>query len=189
MMTSTDMELSKEDREKLLQILGERFAKNKDRYKDITWEKILMKLEEHPEKLWSLNEMEKTGGEPSVAYYLEDTDEVVFIDFSKETPKGRRNVCYDGEALASRKEHKPKNSAMDMAMEMAAELLTEEDYRRLQSLGEFDTKTSSWIRTPASIRSLGGALFADRRYNTVFIYHNGAESYYGVRGFRCSLKV
>lgn len=181
--------LSPEDKDQLLQLLAERFEKNKKWHSGLTWEKVLRRLEEHPEKLWTLNEMERTGGEPAVVHYSKDTDEIVFFDCSKETPKGRRNVCYDGDALASRKENKPQTSALDMASEMGAEILTEEDYRKLQSLGEFDVKSSSWIRTPVSIRNLGGAIFADRRYNTVFIYHNGAESYYSVRGFRCSLKV
>jgi hypothetical protein len=159
------------------------------RHKGLNWAAIQEKLEANNEKLWSLNEMETTGGEPDVVGYDKKTGEYIFYDCSPETPKERRSVCYDGEALASRKEHKPKNSAIDMAEAMGIEILSEEQYRQLQQLGKFDTKTSSWVQTPANIRELGGAIFCDRRYNQVFMYHNGAESYYAARGFRGSLKV
>ncbi len=182
-------ELPSKQREELFHILKARFEKNRNRHKNIEWTKIQEKLEANPEKLWSLHEMESTGGEPDVVAYNKQTGEYIFYDCSVESPKDRRSLCYDGEALESRKEHKPKNSAMDMAAAMGIELLTEEQYRELQQLGTFDTKTSSWIKTPSSIRQLGGALFCDRRYNTVFLYHNGAESYYAARGFRGSLKV
>ena len=170
-------------------VLKARFDKNTNRHKGLEWDKINAKLENNPEKLWSLNEMERTGGEPDVVGYDKTTDEYLFYDCSAESPKDRRSVCYDREALESRKEHKPKNSALEMASEMGVALLTEEEYRKLQQLGNFDTKTSSWIQTPADIRKLGGAVFADFRYGTVFVYHNGAESYYAARGFRGSLKI
>jgi hypothetical protein len=160
-----------------------------NRHKSVEWAKVQEKLEANIGKLWSLNEMERTGGEPDVVGFDKKTGEYVFYDCSTESPKGRRSVCYDGEALESRKEHKPKNSAVDMAAAMGVELLTEDQYRALQELGEFDTKTSSWVQTPAGIRELGGALFCDRRYDHVFVYHNGAESYYAARAFRGSLKV
>ncbi|EMS85671.1 DUF4256 domain-containing protein [Leptospira noguchii] len=182
-------ELVSEQREELLIILKDRFAKNMDRHKDLEWTKIKTKLETNSEKLWSLNEMERTGGEPDVVAYDQKTDEYIFYDCSAESPKGRRSVCYDQEALESRKEHKPKDNALDMATSMGIEILTEEQYRELQKFGKFDTKTSSWIKTPSDIRKLGGAIFADFRYGHVFVYHNGAESYYAVRGFRGSLRV
>ncbi|SHF82194.1 Protein of unknown function [Flavobacterium fluvii] len=174
----------------LLSVLKERFEKNVNRHKGLEWAKIQSKLETtNPEKLWSLNEMERTGGEPDVVGYDKTTNEYFFYDCSAESPKDRRSFCYDREALESRKEHKPKNSAVAMASEMGIELLTEEQYRELQQLGNFDTKTSSWIKTPAEIRKLGGAIFSDFRYGNVFVYHNGAESYYAARGFRGLLKV
>lgn len=182
-------ELSPKEREELLGALKTRFEKNVDRHKGLEWAKVQAKLEANSEKLWSLNEMEETGGEPDVVGFDKKSNEYVFYDCSAESPKGRRSVCYDREALDARKENKPKNSAMDMAAAMGIELLTEEEYRELQQLGEFDLKTSSWIVTPASIRKLGGALFCDRRYDAVFLYHNGADSYYAARGFRGSLKV
>jgi hypothetical protein len=181
--------LSASQRDELLSILKNRFEKNMNRHKAVEWAHVQKKLEENPGKLWSLNEMEKTGGEPDVVGYDKKTNEYVFYDCSAESPKGRRSICYDHEALKKRKEHKPENSAIEMAKDMGIELLTEEQYRELQQLGEFDLKTSSWILTPAAIRKLNGALFCDRRYNTVFVYHNGAESYYGARGFRGTLKV
>jgi hypothetical protein len=181
-------ELSPEHSEKLLKALKIRFEKNIKRHKGLGWEEVQTKVESNPEKLWSLNEMEKTGGEPDVVA-LKKTGEYIFYDCSPETPKARRSICYDRQALESRKEHKPKSSAMDMADAMGIELLTEEEYRELQKLGEFDTKTSSWVKTPSPVRKLGGALFCDRRFNMVFVYHNGAESYYAGRGFRGSLKV
>lgn len=173
----------------LLNVLKKRFNANMNRHKDIQWEKVQEKLESSSEKLWSLSEMEKTDGEPDVVGQDEVTGEYIFYDCSAETPKGRRSICYDPEALESRKEHKPKASALGMAAEMRIEILTEEEYRQLQNLGDFDLKTSSWVKTPDNIRKLGGAIFCDRRYDTVFTYHNGAESYYGVRGFRGCLKV
>jgi hypothetical protein len=182
-------ELSWKQHEELSGILKDRFEKNMNRHKGIKWTDVQKKLEAHPEKEWSLNEMEKTGGEPDVAGFDKKTGEYTFYDFSAESPAGRRNVCYDREGLESRKTARPENSAIDMANAMGIELLTEEQYRELQKLGEFDTKTSSWIQTPAGIRKLGGALFADRRYGTVFTYHNGAQSYYGARGFRGLLRV
>jgi hypothetical protein len=188
-MKNNKKQLSPEQREELLKILKARFEKNKSRHKGIEWSKVLAKLEANPEKLWSLDDMEITGGEPDVVGYDKKTDEYIFYDCSAESPKGRRSICYDGEALESRKEHKPKNSAIDMAAAMGIQLLTEEQYRELQQLGDFDLKTSSWVQTPANIRELGGALFCDRRYNHVFVYHNGAESYYAARGFRGSLRV
>lgn len=175
--------------EELLEILKARFEKNMDRHKDAKWDKLLAKLEANAGKLSSLNEMEATGGEPDVVGFDKKTGEFIFYDCSAETPKGRRSVCYDREGLESRKEHKPENNALDMAAAMGIELLTEQQYRELQTLGEFDLKTSSWIQTPVAIRKLGGALFADRRYDCVFVYHNGAQSYYAVRGFRGSLRV
>ena len=181
--------LSSEQSEKCLEILEERFEGNSGRHKDIEWVKVRDKLLSHPKELWSLNEMEKTGGEPDVVGYDKETGEYIFIDCSPESPIGRRSVCYDGEALESRKEHKPKNNAMDMAADMGITLLTEDQYRDLQRFGSFDTKTSSWLKTPSDIRKLGGALFADRRYDKVFVYHNGAESYYAARGFRGELRV
>ncbi len=182
-------ELVSKQHEELLNTLEDRFAKNMDRHKDLEWTKIKTKLETNSEKLWSLNEMERTGGEPDVVAYDQKTDEYIFYDCSAESPKGRRSVCYDQEALESRKEHKPKDNALDMSTSMGIEILTEEQYRELQKFGKFDTKTSSWIKTPSDIRKLGGAIFADFRYGHVFVYHNGAESYYAVRGFRGSLRV
>ena len=173
--------LSPEQHSTLLKTLKDRFEKNKVRHKDLEWDKIQAKLEANPEKMWSLNEMERTGGEPDVVSFDKNTDEYLFYDCSAESPKDRRSICYDREALESRKENKPKNSAIAMASEMGIELLTEEQYRELQQLGNFDTKTSSWIQTPDTIRKLGGAIFADFRYGTVFVYHNGAESYYAAR--------
>ena len=180
-------ELSSEQRKELLSALKTRFEKNMNRHKGLEWTKVQAKLEGNIEKLWSLNEMERTGGEPDVVGY--DKGEYIFYDCSAESPKGRRSLCYDREALEARKEFKPKNNAIDMTAAMGIELLTEEQYRTLQKLGKFDLKTSSWIKTPSDIRKLGGAIFCDRRYNTIFVYHNGAESYYAARGFRGSLKV
>ena len=184
-----DKALSSEQQEKLLKILKARFEENKNHHKGLIWADVQAKLEAHPEKLWSLNEMEKTGGEPDVIGRNKKTDEYLFCDCSAESPKDRRNVCYDREALDARKTFKPKNCALDMAASMGIELLTEEQYRELQKLGAFDAKSSSWINTPSAIRKLGGALFCDRRFDTVFVYHNGAESYYSGRGFRGMLKV
>ncbi|MDQ3141952.1 MAG: DUF4256 domain-containing protein [Bacteroidota bacterium] len=183
--------LSPKQREELLSTLKVRFEKNMHRHKGLEWAKIQAKLdpESSGEKLWSLNEMEKTGGEPDVVGHDKKTGEYIFYDCSAESPKGRRSVCYDHEALNSRKEHKPATSAIKMAADMGIEILTEEEYRELQKLGKFDTKTSSWIKTPSEIRKLGGAIFADYRYGNVFVYHNGAESYYGARAFRGSLRV
>jgi hypothetical protein len=182
-------ELSLKEQEELLRTLATRFEKNKSRHPDLEWPQIQTKLQANPEKLWSLQEMESTGGEPDVVGYDKNTDEYLFYDCAAESPKGRRSICYDGEARESRKEHKPSNSAVVMAAEMGIALLTEEEYRELQQLGNFDTKTSSWVKTPAAIRKLGGAIFCDRRYNHVFTYHNGAESYYAARGFRGALRV
>src|SRR5450631_3764713 len=182
-------ELSREERAKLLETLKSRFEKNMNRHKGLEWAKVKAKLEAKPGKLWSLNEMERTGGEPDVVGQDKKSDEVIFMDCSAQSPKGRVSFCYDREALDSRKEHKPKNCVMDAAAEMGVELLTEEEYFALQKLGEFDTKSSSWLKTPADIRKLGGAIYGDRRYGRVFIGHNGAESYYSGRGFRGSLKV
>ncbi len=182
-------ELSPEQREKLFKILKVRFEKNLSRHKGIDWAKVQAKLEANPEKLWSLNEMENTGGEPDVIGQDEQTNEIIFCDCSAESPKGRRSICYDREALESRKEFKPENNAIDMAAAMGIEILTEEQYRTLQELVDFDTKTSSWLKTPPEIRKLGGAIFGDRRYDHVFVYHNGAESYYGARGFRGLLRI
>ncbi|KHE72415.1 DUF4256 domain-containing protein [Halobacillus sp. BBL2006] len=188
-MTKRNRELSLEQREELLRTLNARFEKNVNRHKGLEWAKVQAKLEANTEKLWSLNEMEETGGEPDVVGHDKKTSEYIFYDCSPESPKGRRSVCYDREALESRKKYKPENNACDMATAMGIELLTEEQYRELQKLENFDMKTSSWIQTPATIRKLGGALFCDRRYDTVFVYHNGAESYYAARGFRGSLRV
>lgn len=188
-MNSNKKKLSEEQQTELLGILKKRFEKNRDRHKGLEWRDVQKKLASHPGKLWSLHEMERTGGEPDVVAYDKKKNEYTFYDCSAESPGGRRSVCYDAEALAARKEHKPGNSAVAMAAGMGTELLTEEQYRALQQLGEFDTKTSSWVRTPAAVRKLGGALFCDRRYNAVFVYHNGAESYYAARGFRGSLQV
>ena len=188
-ITSNKKKLSQEQTEELLKVLKARFEKNMIRHKGLEWAKVQAKLEANPEKLWVLDDMEITGGEPDVVGYDKKTGEYIFYDCSAESPKGRRSVCYDGEALASRKEHKPKNSAIDMAAGMGIEILTEEEYRQLQQLGEFDTKTSSWVKTPTDIRELGGALFCDRRYNHVFLSHNGAESYYAARAFRGSLRI
>jgi hypothetical protein len=185
----TAKDLNVKQREELLGALKARFEKNMNRHKGLEWVKVQAKLEADPEKLWSLNEMERTDGEPDVIGYDEKTSEYIFYDCSVESPKDRRNVCYDREALESRKEAKPKDSALDMAAAVGVEILTEEQYRALQKLGNFDTKTSSWLRTPDEIRKLGGAIFGDRRYDHVFVYHNGAESYYGARGFRGSLRV
>ena len=181
--------LSKKLREELLTTLKTRFEKNTDRHRGLDWVKVQAKLDANPEKLWSLNEMEKTGGEPDVIGHDQKTGEYIFYDCSAESPKGRRSLCYDREALDSRKEAKPKNTALDLAASIGLELLTEEQYRELQKLGSFDTKTSSWVKTPSNIRKLGGALFCDRRFDTVFVYHNGAESYYAARGFRGLLRV
>lgn len=183
--------LSPEKQKELIEILKTRFEKNKQRHTTdkIEWAKVQTRLEANADKLWSLSEMERTGGEPDVVGFDKKSGEYIFYDCSAESPKGRRSLCYDREALDARKENKPENSAIDMAMAMGIEILTEEQYRDLQKLGNFDTKTSSWVKTPSEIRKLGGAVFCDRRYNTVFLYHNGAESYYAVRGFRGSLRV
>ncbi|WDZ98841.1 DUF4256 domain-containing protein [Mucilaginibacter sp. SJ] len=183
------MKLSPEQQKELIGILKTRFEKNMNRHTGIEWARVQGKLEANTEKLKSLNEMELTGGEPDVVAYDKNTDEYIFFDCAAESPKGRRSVCYDHEALEARKEHKPGNSAVEMAKDMGIELLDEDQYRELQKLGKFDTKTSSWIKTPADIRKLGGAIFADYRYGTIFIYHNGAESYYAARGFRGALRV
>jgi hypothetical protein len=188
-LTKENVKLSVQEREELLNTLKIRFGKNMNRHKDIEWPKVQAKLEANPDKLWSLNEMEVTEGEPDVVGYDAKTGEFLFYDCSAESPKGRRNTCYDHEALEARKEHKPGNSAINMAAEMGIEILTEEQYRALQELGKFDLKTSSWVKTPADVRKHGGALFCDRRFDKVFLYHNGAESYYGARGFRGCLKV
>jgi hypothetical protein len=188
-MKSSKRQLSPEQREEFLTALKARFVKNINRHKDLEWAKVQAKLEAHPEKLWSLHEMERTGGEPDVVGHDKKSGEFIFYDCSAESPKGRRSVCYDHEALEARKEHKPKDSAVGMATAMGIELLTEEQYRELQKLGEFDAKTSSWVKTPPEIRKLDGALFCDRRFDHVFVYHNGAESYYAARAFRGSLRV
>ena len=188
-MNSMKNELLPADREELLNELKTRFEENMNRHKGLEWAKVQAKLEADAEKLWSLSEMERTGGEPDVVGFDKKTSRFIFYDCSAESPKGRRSLCYDREAWESRKEHKPENSAIDMAAAMGIELLTEEEYRELQKLGEFDTKTSSWIITPAEIRKLGGAIFADYRFGRVFTYHNGAESYYAARGWRGSLRV
>jgi Protein of unknown function (DUF4256) len=182
-------ELSPKQREELLGALKARFEKNMNHHEGLEWAQVQAKLEGMVEKLWSLNEMERTGGEPDVVGQDKKTGEYIFCDCSAESPKGRRSLCYDREALESRKEHKPKDNAVDMAAAIGIELLTEEQYRELQKLGDFDTKTSSWVKTPPDIRNLGGALFCDRRFDTVFLYHNGAESYYAARAFRGSLRV
>jgi len=189
MSKTNKKKLSAEIQEQLLLALRARFEKNKNRHKGIDWSKVEIKLKASPEKLWSLHQMETTGGEPDVVNLDKKTSEYIFFDCSAESPTGRRSVCYDHEALESRKEHKPKNSAIGMAEDMGIEILTEEQYRELQQLGKFDTKTSSWIKTPAEIRKLGGAIFADWRYGQIFVYHNGAESYYAARAFRGSLRV
>jgi hypothetical protein len=185
----SNMKLSPEQRDELLRTLKTRFEKNMSRHKGLEWAQVQAKLEAHVEKLWSLHEMERTGGEPDVVGHDKKTGEYIFYDCSAESPKGRRSLCYDREALESRKENKPEDNAIDVATAIGVELLTEEQYRELQKLGNFDTKTSSWVKTPSNIRKLGGAFFCDRRYDTVFVYHNGAESYYAARGFRGSLRV
>ncbi|CAM85446.1 conserved hypothetical protein [Acinetobacter baumannii AYE] len=185
----TKKQLTSKQIDMLLELLKNRFEKNIHRHKEIDWANVRAKLIKSPDKLWTLQEMENTGGEPDVVAYNKQKDEYLFVDCSAETPKGRRSLCYDREALESRKDHPPKNSAIDLVQEIGAELLTEEQYHQLQQLGEFDLKTSSWLATPEEIRKLGGALFADRRYGRVFIYHNGAQSYYAARGFRCCLRV
>ncbi|HYG19167.1 MAG TPA: DUF4256 domain-containing protein [Ohtaekwangia sp.] len=187
--TKRDKKMTKQQQEELLLILRGRFEKNMSRHKGLEWSDVQEKLEGDTIKLWSLNEMENTGGEPDVIGYDKKSKEYIFCDCAAESPKGRRSICYDHEAREARKEHKPANSAMQMASDMGIEILTEEEYRALQELGKFDLKTSSWIATPPAIRKLGGALFCDRRYDTVFVYHNGAESYYAARGFRGSLRV
>ena len=189
MMNSSKKTLSAEAREQLLEALQARFQKNMNRHPSLEWAGVQARLEAHPDKLWSLYEMERTGGEPDVVGRDERTGECIFYDCSAESPRGRRSICYDPEALAARKENKPADSALGMAADMGIELLTEEQYRELQKLGHFDTKTSSWIKTPSEIRKLGGAIFADFRYGAVFVYHNGADSYYAARGFRGSLRV
>jgi len=186
---STKKELIREQREQLLEALKARFEKNMNRHKGLRWAEVQTKLEANAEKLWSLSEMENTDGEPDVVSQDKKTGEYIFYDCSAESPKSRRSLCYDREALDSRKENKPKGNAVEMATAMGVELLTEEEYRGLQKLGEFDTKTSSWVKTPSDVRKLGGAFFCDRRFNTVFVYHNGAESYYAARAFRGSLRV
>jgi hypothetical protein len=188
-MKTNKKELSPKQQEQLLSALKDRFEKNQNRHKGLDWAQVQARLEAHADKLWSLNEMERTGGEPDVVGQDKKTGEYVFYDCSAESPKARVSVCYDREGLESRKEHKPKNTAMDMAAAMGIELLTEEQYMELQKLGDFDTKTSSWVKTPADIRKLGGALYCDRRYGRVFVGHNGAQSYYSARGFRGSLRV
>jgi hypothetical protein len=185
----TQESLSPTQSEELLGVLKDRFEKNMNRHEGLEWANVQANLEAKPGKLWSLREMERTGGEPDVVGYDEKTGEYLFFDCSTESPTGRRSVCYDREGLNARKEHKPENNAVDMAAEMGIELLTEEQYRALQTFGEFDTKTSSWVQTPPDIRKLGGALFCDRRFGHVFVYHNGAQSYYAARGFRGSLRV
>ena len=189
MSNETKKKLSPEQHEVLLRALKARFEKNMNRHKGLEWAKVQARLESNTEKLWSLHEMERTCGDPDVVGQDKKTGEYIFYDCSAESPKGRTNVCYDRKALESRKEHKPENNAIDMAAAMGIKLLNEEQYRELQKLGNFDTKTSSWVETPSDIRKLGGAIFADFRYGSVFVYHNGAESYYGVRGFRGSLRV
>ncbi|PFB63379.1 DUF4256 domain-containing protein [Bacillus cereus] len=188
-MTNNKNELSVEQQEELLTVLKARFEKNTNCHEDLEWAKVEAKLAANPEKLWSLNEMEVTGGEPDVIAYDKEKDEYTFCDCSKESPKGRRSLCYDREALESRKKHQPENTVIDVANAMGIELLTEEQYRELQKLGNFDMKSSSWVQTPSDIRELGGALFCDYRFGHVFVYHNGADSYYAARGFRGSLRV
>jgi Protein of unknown function (DUF4256) len=187
--SKTKRELSPGQREELLRVLKTRFEKNRGRHEGVEWAEVKAKLQANAEKLWSLSEMERTGGEPDVVGHDKTTGQYIFFDCSPQSPKGRANVCYDREALDARKEHKPKNSAMDMAAAMGIELLTEEQYREVQKLGDFDTKTSSWLKAPADIRKLGGAIFGDRRFGRVFVYHNGAQSYYAARGFRGSLRI
>lgn len=189
MSKATNRKLSAAEGKELLNILKTRFGQNMKRHKGMDWNDVQARLEKMPAKLWSLNEMEITGGEPDVIGMDKKTGEYIFCDCAAESPKGRRSICYDHEALEARKEHKPKDSAVNMAEEMGIDILTEDQYRELQQLGPFDTKTSSWVHTPADIRKLGGAVFCDRRYNTVFLYHNGAESYYAARGFRGMLRV
>ena len=189
MKTMANATLSKKQREELLRALKARFEENMTRHKALEWTKVQAKLEANADRLWSLHEMERTAGEPDVVGHDKKTNEYIFYDCSPESPAGRRSLCYDGEALDARKENKPKGSAVDMAAAMGIEVLTEEQYRDLQQFGKFDTKTSSWVKTPAAVRELGGALFCDRRFDTVFLYHNGAESYYAARGFRGSLRV
>jgi hypothetical protein len=186
---ATRRELATQAQDELVRVLEARFEKHRDRHPNIEWSRVLTRLNSAPEKLWSLHKMEATGGEPDVVAMDKKTGEVVFFDCSPESPKGRAGVCYDREGLESRKEHKPKHNALDLAAEMGVEMLTVDEYHQLQELGEFDTKTSSWVKTPEEIRALGGALFGDRRYGRVFIYHNGAQSYYGARGFRASLRA
>lgn len=188
-MSANKVKLSPEQQEQILSILEARFENNMQRHKDIEWLKIQVRLKANPDKLWTLDEMERTEGEPDIIGYDAKTDEYIFVDCSIESPKGRRSFCYDHEALEKRKENKPADSALNRAAAMGIDILTEEQYRQLQSLGKFDSKTSTWIQTPSDIRKLGGALFCDFRYNTVFVYHNGAESYYAARGFRGSLRV
>ncbi|MGO9125134.1 MAG: DUF4256 domain-containing protein [Terriglobales bacterium] len=188
-LKSNKKDLTREQREQLLRALKARFEKNMDRHQALEWDKVQARLDANAEKLWSLSEMERTGGDPDVVGNDKKTGEYIFCDCSAESPKDRRSLCYDREALDSRKENKPKGNATDMAAAMGVELLTEEQYRELQQHGEFDTKTSSWVKTPSDIRKLGGALFCDRRFDTVFVYHNGAESYYAARAFRGSLRV
>jgi hypothetical protein len=185
----TKKELSPGRREELLGTLKARFEKNMNRHKGLEWDEVRTRLEANAEKLWSLNEMERTGGEPDVAGHDKKTGEYIFVDCSAQSPEGRTSICYDREGLESRKEHRPKNNALDLAAAMGVELLTEEQYRELQKLGDFDTKSSSWVKTPADFRKLGGALFCDRRFGRVFVYHNGAQSYYSGRGFRGSLRI
>lgn len=188
-MSVQNKKLSPDQQESLLSVLEKRFENNMNRHKNIKWDQVLSKLKNNPEKLWILDEMERTEGEPDVVAYDEKTNEYIFFDCSAESPKGRRSLCYDHEALEKRKENKPKDSALNLAAEMGLKILNEEEYRELQKLGKFDTKTSSWIATPDTIRKLGGAIFADFRYDTIFVYHNGAESYYAARGFRGSVRV
>lgn len=189
MAKETNKALSPEQRKELLSVLKARFKKNMNRHKGIDWEEVEARLDDRPEKLWSLNEMERTGGEPDVVGYDPQTGKYLFMDCAAESPKGRRSLCYDREALDSRKDYKPENNAVDMAADMGIDLLNEDQYRALQQLGKFDAKTSSWLKTPDAIRELGGAIYADYRYEHVFVYHNGAPSYYAVRGFRGSLSV
>ncbi len=188
-MSKPKKDLTEEQRMKLLKVLKTRFDKNMNRHKNLDWIKVQAKVEANIEKIWTLNEMEKTGGEPDVVGYDKETDEYIFYDCSSESPIGRRSLCYDREALDSRKSNKPENSVVDMASEMGIELLTEEQYRELQKLDSFDMKTSSWIKTPVDVRKLGGALFCDRRYGKIFVYHNSAPSYYSARGFRGSVRI
>lgn len=189
MTKENQKELSPEQQETLLRALKNRFEKNRNRHKDLEWSEVQKRIKANTEKLWSLHEMERTGGEPDVVGHDANTGEYIFYDCSTESPKGRRSLCYDREGLESRKEYKPEDSAMDMAAAMGIEILTEEQYRQLQQLGNFDTKTSSWVKTPPDIRKRGGAIFADFRYGNVFVYHNGAQSYYAARAFRGSLRV